>query len=190
LPNRIYLVSQEGNKKNPVYIDDVDRVFATKLLRIYALRYGVKVVAFGYGVYEGRWLLQPSNRRGLSYLMRDMQSAYSRYLNEKYEHRPCCAHRRMRGEATCHSETNAIRNSSNWTARFRATEIDPEHFAEALEYVWRLKPRNPVAKFVTSSRRWARLHKTFKRSYPLRRALPQCDMMLRHRIRSGAVRAP
>ena len=135
IPNRVYLVSQQGNKRDPVYVDGEDRAFATRLLRMCSRRYGVKVIAFGYGSYEGRWLLRPSSSRGLSCLMRDMQSAYSRYLNQKYNHRPCCAHRCMKGEAACHCEDQGILESANWTARFKAVEIDPEHLWAAFEQV-------------------------------------------------------
>ena len=192
LPNRIYLVSQQGNKQHPVYLDDQDRAFATKLLRICSLRYGVKVLAFGYGVYEGRWLLRPSNRRGLSCLMRDMQSTYSRYLNEKYEHRPCCAQRRMNGEDPCHSGTDKIRNSSNWTARFKATEIDPAHFADALEYIRSLKPPRPGGRFAASSNRWIRLAiaEALHRSRPLRRTLARGQGALPYGGGATDVRAP
>ena len=149
LPNRMYLVSQEGNKKHPVYLDDEDRDVATRLLHVCALRYGVQVLAFGYGEHEGRWLLRPSNRRGLSCLMRDMQSTYSRYLNQKYDHRPCCAHRRNAGRPPCHPAGDPIRNSSNWTARFKAVEIDPEHYDQALARIASLSLPRSCRKQVT-----------------------------------------
>ena len=116
---------------------------ATRLLHVCSLRYGVKVLAFGYGDFEGRWLVRPSDRRGLSCMMRDMQSTYSRYLNEKYNHRPCCAHRRRAGDPPCHTNDDPIQNSANWTARFIATEIDPEHIQDALRHIRALSPTRP-----------------------------------------------
>ena len=173
LPNRIYLVSQEGNKKHPVYIDDQDRAFATKLLHICSLRYGVKILAFRYGEYEGRWLLRPSTRRGLSCLMRDMQSCYSRYLNEKYEHRPCCAHRRRKGHQPCHQEGDPIWNSSNWTPRFKATEIDPEFLHDAFAHLRSLG--NCSQRLWRAARPCIRnaIGEALRRNRPLRRVVAQ-----------------
>lgn len=122
LPGRLYLVWQEGNKHHPVYLDSEDRHVAARLLHICALRYRVRVLSFELGEFAGQWLLRPSSRRGISYMMRDMQSGYSRYLNIKYNHRPCCAHQRMNGSSPCHSGTENIVNSSNWTPRFKAVE--------------------------------------------------------------------
>jgi hypothetical protein len=142
-PGRLYLVSQQGNKKHPVYPDDEDRAFATHLLHICSLRYGVTVIAYGYGEHEGRWLLKPSTRRGISNLMRDMQGTYSRYLNRKYDHRPCCALRKNAGLEPCHGSQH-ITNSSNWTARFKLIEADPEQCMDAMNHVSTVLSEQPV----------------------------------------------
>ena len=192
IPHRIYLVSQQGNKRHPVYVDNQDRVVATNLLRIYAMRYGVKVLAFGYGECEGRWLLQPSTRSGLSCLMRDMQSAYSRHLNQKYNHRPCCAQRRRKRGSPCHDEDDAIRNSSNWTARFKATEIDPEHYQDALEHIQclcseRSRPRATGASGHLIQRA---IGEALHRNFPVRRILAQWQKRPRLSSMNSGVRAP
>jgi len=190
LPNRIYLVSQEGNKKHPVYIDDQDREFATRLLNTCSMRYGVKVLAFGYGEYEGRWLLRPSTRCELSCLMRDMQSSYSRYLNQKYNHRPCCAQRRKRGRRPCHRGGDPIVNSANWTARFKATEIDAENYLHALEHVRSLNGRGvrrhaPVRPAIKLA-----IEEALRRRRPLRQVLSDRTRRQRNGLAVAAVRAP
>jgi len=191
VPNRIYLVSQQGNKRHPVYVDDQDCAVATNLLRVCALRYGVKVLAFGYGDCEGQWLLKPTTRCGLSCLMRDMQSAYSRHLNQKYNHRPCCAHRRKKRGAACHDDNREIRNSSNWTARFKATEIDPEHFQDALDHIGRLQSESSRERTAARSRQLIQLaiDEALHRNTPVRRILAQWE---RHRLTGfpSEVRAP
>ena len=135
-PGRTYLVSQQGNKQISVYVDDEDRDMASQFLLVCSARYKVEVVAWGFGEFEGRWLLRPSTTDGISNLMRDMQSGYSRHLNHKYEHRPCCGKRRLAGAPPCHSSrSNSIRNSSNWTPRFKMTEIADDCLGTAIDLV-------------------------------------------------------
>lgn len=169
IPGRIYLISQQGNKQSPVYVDDEDRLTAARLLQTYALRYSVTVLAFGFGEWEGRWLLRcPSSKTAISFLilMRDMQSAYSRYLNTRHNHRPCCAAKVRDGSPPCHAWNTDIRDSSNWTPRFKCTEIAPELYGTARELVLGVAGCMP-ARIPSQARHLLAMRIALRRSRPL-----------------------
>jgi hypothetical protein len=143
VPGRLYLVSQQGNKHQPVYLDEEDRAVATRLLHLCALRYCVRIHAYCFGEYEARWLLEPSDRHGLSYMMRDMLGSYSRYLNQKYNHRPCCAQRQRTGREPCHPDGEPIDRSSNWRARFQSRRVPEQHYHGGVKHVHHLAQEQP-----------------------------------------------
>ena len=85
---RLYGVTQRGNNGQWIYIDKQDFLWGLTLMRKCAVRYAVLVHGWCLMHNHGHWIFEAADEESISNLMRDMQSQYSRYLNQRYRKRP------------------------------------------------------------------------------------------------------
>ncbi len=149
---RLYGVTQCGNNGRWVYVDKEDFRWALTLMRKCAARYAVLVHGWSLMQNHGHWIVEASDDESISNLMRDMQSQYSRYLNQKYKHRPWVLWGKL-GSKKPRGFTRYLRSGPvNWIPRFHAEWlVDAAGLASFLRHI----ELNPVrAKLCKRPERW------------------------------------
>jgi len=161
-PQQVYGVTQRGNQGQWVSLGRQDFRKWIDIMRKCARRYEVRVHGYCLMHDHGHWMFEASTAESISNVMRDMQSQYSRYLNQRYREEPwrlICA----LGTQVCPPHLSAYRKSGpvNWTPRFDSESLDSTAFAAFLRYI----ENNPVsAGIVAGATDWewssARAHGT------------------------------
>ncbi len=135
-PQQVYGVTQRGNQGQWVSLDRQDFRKWKDLMRKCARRYEVRVHGYCLMHSHGHWMFEASTSESISNVMRDMQSQYSRYLNERYREEPwrlICA----LGTKICPPHLSAYRKTGpvNWTPRFDSESLDSAGFMAFLRYI-------------------------------------------------------
>ena len=152
VPGQLYAVTQRGNRGQWVYCDAEDFLRALDLMSTYAERYRVRVHGWCLMQNHGHWVFEAASETSISDLMRDIQSRYSRYLNQKYAKEPWKLLGPLGRKRKGRSYSRYLRAGPvNWTPRFDAQFLDGEGFKSFLRYA----ELNPVrAGLVKKAERW------------------------------------
>lgn len=112
VPNTPMHVTQRGNRKENIFLDDLDKEFYIKAFMKYRKKFKVKLFAWCLMDNHVHFVVQPSTKRGLSRLFLSLNTKYVRYFNKKYN---ICG--KLFGN------------------RFFSCLLDEEHLYEAIRYV-------------------------------------------------------
>ena len=116
-PGHPHHVVHRGNRRQEVYFDDDDKAFYTKLLRLYAARYGVRIWAYCLMPNHVHLVAVPATPESLAKAVGATQWRYAQWLN-----------RRLR------------RTGHLWENRYYSSPLDEQHLWAAVRYV----ERNPL----------------------------------------------
>lgn len=103
LPGRLHLVTHRGNNRQPVFVDDEDRLRLLDLLGEQATRHRVTVHAYVLLPGAIYLLLTPETEKGVPALMQAIGRTYVRHFNARHG-----------------------RSGTLWEGRYRSTLIQPE----------------------------------------------------------------
>jgi putative transposase len=112
IPNTPMHITQRGNRKEHIFMDDDDKEFYIKSFMKYRKKFKVKLFAWCLMDNHVHFIVQPSNKKGLSKLFLSLNTKYVRYFNLKYN---------IRGKL--------------FGNRFYSCLLDEEHLFEAIRYV-------------------------------------------------------
>lgn len=110
-------VTQRGNRRADVFVDDSDRHAYLRLLATACQRHGVALWAYCLMTNHVHVIAVPATERSLSLAFRDAHTAYALRFNSRY---------RLSGHL--------------WQGRFKSCPLDEDHLWAAVRYV----ERNPV----------------------------------------------
>ena len=116
-PGHPHHVVHRGNRRQEVYFDDDDKVFYTKLLRLYAARFGVRIWAYCLMPNHVHLVAVPAAPESLAKAVGATQWRYAQWVN-----------RRLR------------RTGHLWENRYYSSPLDEQHLWAAVRYV----ERNPL----------------------------------------------
>lgn len=117
IPGVPYHVTQRGNFREPVFVDDEDRWVYLRLVLRYGAMFAVRIHAYCLMLNHIHFLLEAAERLGIAQFMRSVQKKYSDHLNERLG-----------------------RRGHTWQDRFFSAALDDEYYWKAMRYV----ERNPV----------------------------------------------
>lgn len=103
LPGQVHLVTHRGNNRQPVVIDDIDRVALMALLTEQALRHRVAIHAYVLLPNALSLLVTPTTAEGVPAMMQSVGRTYVRAFNARH-----------------------ARSGTLWEGRYRSTLIQPE----------------------------------------------------------------
>jgi len=110
-------VTQRGNRRDDVFFTKADRRKYLSLLKKYARRYRLKVIAYCLMTNHVHLIVAPMEEKSLGCTMRAVQQSYAVYLNRKT------------------GQTGHV-----WQRRYYSTVLDESHLWCAIRYV----EQNPV----------------------------------------------
>jgi len=117
VPGFPYHVTQRGNRREPVFFCDADRLTFLRLLRLYAPRYDLDVLAYCLMPNHVHLVVVPQKSDALAGTFRPVHSLYAQHVNE----------------------TQGL-TGLLWQGRFFSCALDAIHLCRAVRYV----ERNPV----------------------------------------------
>ena len=84
VPNTPMHITQRGNRKENIFRDEQDKEFYIRSFMKYRKKY--KILLFAWCLMDNHvhFILQPSNKKGLSKLFLCLNTKYVRYFNKKY----------------------------------------------------------------------------------------------------------
>lgn len=112
VPNIPMHITQRGNRRENIFLDENDKEFYMRSFMYYRKILKVKVFAWCLMDNHVHFILQPSNKTGLSKLFLRLNTKYVRYFNKKY------------------GITGKLLGD-----RFFSCLLDEEHLYEAIRYV-------------------------------------------------------
>jgi len=110
-------VSQRGNRRCPVFLEDADREVFLRILKQVSALYGLLIYAYALMTNHIHLVATPLYEYSLSASMRDLLSEYATYFNRKYG-----------------------LSDRLWQGQFYSALLDEPHLWAAIRYV----ERNPV----------------------------------------------
>lgn len=120
VPNVPVHVTQRGNRKENIFLDDEDKAFYMKSFMFYKKKNRVKLYAWCIMDNHVHFVLEPCAKKSLSKLFGALNTKYTKYFNKKYS---LCG--RLFGD------------------RFFSCLLDEDHLYEAIRYVelnpWRAR---------------------------------------------------
>lgn len=105
LPGRVHLVMHRGNNRQPVVIDDIDRLRLLELMTGLAAQHRVALHAYVLLPSCLYLLVTPATEKGVPSMMQAVGRAYVRHFNGRHG-----------------------RSGTLWEGRYRSTLIQPEHY--------------------------------------------------------------
>ena len=124
-------ITQRGNRRENIFLDDEDKEFYLRSFMKYRKILKVKVFAWCLMDNHVHFILQPSNKKGLSKLFLCLNTKYVRYFNKKY------------------GITGKLLGD-----RFFSCLLDEEHLYEAIRYV-ELNPYKAKKESVLGEYKWS-----------------------------------
>ena len=112
IPGVAMHVTQRGNFKSNVFMDDEDKSYYIRIFQFYKKKYRVKLYAWCLMDNHVHFILEPRNLKGLALLFKSLNVKYGHYLNKKLN-----------------------RKGRIWEGRFSSCLLDEEHLYEAIRYV-------------------------------------------------------
>ena len=117
LPNNPHHITQRGNYQQKVFKAEIDYSYYAALLKKYAMRYAVSIIAFCLMPNHVHFICVPSNEDSLANTFKITHTTYSQYLNRKDN---------IKGHL--------------WQGRFFSSILDEKYLYAAVRYV----ENNPV----------------------------------------------
>ena len=117
VPGFPHHVTDRGNRRSDVFLDDSDRLVFLHSLHENAQQHLLRIFAYSLMTNHFHLICTPEERYSISRTMHDVLGSYGNYFNAKYQ----CSGRL-------------------WQGRFHSTVMDESHFLAGLRYV----ERNPV----------------------------------------------
>lgn len=117
VPGHPYHLTQRGNRKSPVFLDDVDRRVYLKLLIENCQTERVRIWAYSLMDNHVHHIAVPEKELALSRAFQRIHGAFALYFNTRY-----------------------LKTGHLWQGRFKACVLDEPHLWNAVRYV----ERNPV----------------------------------------------
>src|SRR5437867_3469539 len=117
VPGLPHHITQRGNRRANVFLDDQDRRVFLRLLRETSERHSLRHFSYCLMTNHFHLISTPSESRSLAWTMRDLLGPYASYFNQK------------------HGLSGRL-----WQGRFFSSVLDESHFWAAVRYV----ERNPV----------------------------------------------
>lgn len=111
-------VTHRGNRKEGVFLDDIDRRTYLRLLRERCVVFGLKIWAYALMTNHVHLIAVPDTRNSLSFALRAAHGDYAAYFNARHG---------TVGHA--------------WQGRFKSSVLSDRHLRNAVRYV----ERNPVS---------------------------------------------
>ena len=153
LPNYPHHVYQRGHDRNIVFVCDADYQYYLSNLSRFKAEFGVKVYAYCLMTNHVHLLLQPSDKHGLSLLMKRLAGRQTRYRNKKEE-----------------------RRGTLWEGRFKSSPVDSSQYLKTcIRYI----ELNPVrAKMVVTADEfaWSSCHARLKNNVQFLDPIPGLDI--------------
>lgn len=145
VPGMPHHVTQRGNYRRDVFLNDANRRLYLELLREHSAKHGVSFLAFCLMSNHVHFVVVPATETGLAKTFHSVHTRYSRYFNSRIEER-----------------------GHLWQARFHSCVLEESHLLAAVRYV----ERNPVrAGLVGKACDWpwssASFHAGLQRTTPL-----------------------
>lgn len=112
IPGVAMHVTQRGNFRSEVFIDDEDKAYYIRIFQFYKKKFKVKLYAWCLMDNHVHFILEPSNLKGLALLFKSLNIKYGHYINKKLN-----------------------RTGRVWEGRFYSCLLDEEHLYEAIRYV-------------------------------------------------------
>ena len=149
VPNTPMHITQRGNRKENIFRDEQDKEFYIRSFMKYRKKY--KILLFAWCLMDNHvhFILQPSNKKGLSKLFLCLNTKYVRYFNKKYG-----------------------LNGVLFSNRFYSCLLDENHLFEAIRYV-ELNPLKAKMEKEIGDYKWcSSLEHLFKRNQYFLNKLP------------------
>ena len=128
IPGVPHHVTQRGDRREEVFLDDADRSRYLELLKQYAVPHGLAVLAYCLMPNHVHLVVVPRDEGSLVATLKPVHLRYAQHLNRRH---------RMAGR--------------RWQGRYYSCPMDDAHTMEAIRYV----ERNPVrARMVTRAERY------------------------------------
>ena len=105
-------ITQRGNFRSDVFIDDEDKAYYIRIFQFYKKKYKVKLYAWCLMDNHIHFILEPSNLKGLALLFKSLNIKYGHYINKKLK-----------------------RTGRVWEGRYYSCLLDEEHLYEAIRYL-------------------------------------------------------
>lgn len=112
IPGVAMHITQRGNFRSKVFIDDEDKAYYIRIFLFYKKKFKVKLYAWCLMDNHVHFILEPSNLKGLALLFKSLNVKYGHYINKKLN-----------------------RKGRVWEGRFYSCLLDAEHLYEAIRYV-------------------------------------------------------
>jgi putative transposase len=117
IPGYPHHVTQRGNRRANVFMDDMDHHVYLKLLVKSCVTYGVKIWAYCLMINHVHLVAVPIRKESLSQALQQVHGDYADYFNAKY-----------------------LKSGHLWQGRFKSAVMDSSHLWNGVRYV----ERNPV----------------------------------------------
>ncbi|MBI4063536.1 MAG: transposase [Elusimicrobia bacterium] len=117
MPDLPHHVTQRGNNKENVFLDDQDRRFYLGGLKECSQKFGLKIWAYCLMTNHVHFIVVPENQNSIAKTMASLHATYALYFNAK-----------------------AKRSGHLWQGRFFSSVLDEQYTYAAVRYV----ERNPV----------------------------------------------
>ena len=132
VPNVPLHITQRGNRKENIFLDDEDKEYYMKSFMFYKKKNRVKLYAWCIMDNHVHFILEPKTKKSLSKLFGALNTKYVKYFNKKYQ---MCG--RLFGD------------------RFFSCLLDEDHLYEGIRYVelnpWRAKMESEIGEYQWSS---------------------------------------
>ena len=153
LPNYPHHVYQRGHDRNIVFVCDADYRYYLSNLSRFKAEFDVKVYAYCLMTNHVHLLLEPSDKHGLSFLMKRLAGRQTRYRNKKEE-----------------------RRGTLWEGRYKSSPVDSNQYLKTcIRYI----ELNPVrARMVATADEfaWSSCHARFKNNGQFLDPIPGLDL--------------
>jgi putative transposase len=123
IPEHSYHLTQRGNRKSVVFIDDTDRIVYLKLLGENCTTEKVRIWSYSLMDNHVHHIVVPETEHGLSRAFQRIHGAFALYFNTRH-----------------------VKTGHLWQGRFKACVLDESHLWNAVRYV----ERNPVRAGIVS----------------------------------------
>jgi putative transposase len=123
IPGYSYHLTQRGNRKTEIFLDDTDRRVYLRLLVAQCLKHRVRIWAYSLMSNHVHHVAVPDQERALSRAFKRIFGEYARYFNTRY-----------------------VKTGHLFQGRFNAVVLDEPHLWNAVAYV----ERNPVRAGIVS----------------------------------------
>lgn len=128
IPECFYHITQRGNNRQSVFIDDTDRRRYLFWIEEYKTKFGVEIFAYCLMNNHVHFIARPLEKEAFAALFHAVHSRYAQYFNKRYK-------------ASGHL----------WQGRYYSHLLDEKHFPSAVRYI----ERNPLrAKMVLKAWEW------------------------------------